>query len=384
MADSSTPSTTRAARPRGRDPRRRLATLLLPLLAAWLPAGCSRYAVDMLRDNKLSSNPMSQPAHHPDPGAWPDDGLTWSWLGHATVLINLGGSWIVTDPTLHQRIGPPETFDNALGIRRITALPIDPGALPPIDLVLISHAHYDHLDLPSLRTLAHDKPTVVLPRRTRALLDGTGIEAIELDWLDGARRQSEAGDGLRVTAFRVEHYGHVPGTRRRLPSGFNGYLVEKGGWRIAFFGDTSYRRHRDAWGKPLRQPVEIDWAAKFDGRPIDLCILPIGDSHYRHNHTSPAEALRIALDARCDTMLPVHYGTFVLTPKRYRLEAPAQRLLDIAGKAGVADRLRCDDSDRTLPVAAIGATCRHNTDGGARPSADHGSDGGPGAAVDRR
>ncbi len=333
--------------------------LTVALLAALLGGGCSRYAVQILRDNKLSSNPMATPAHHPNPASWPDDGVTWSWLGHATVLINLNGSWIITDPVLHERIGPPESFDNALGIRRITALPLDPAVLPPMDVVLISHAHYDHLDLPSLRTLSTGRPTVVLPRKTRSLIDGLGLDTIELDWLDGARRSTTLDDELKITAFRVEHYGHVPGTKRSQPSGFNGYLIEKSGTRIAFFGDTSYQRHRNAWGQPLDQPQKVNWAKKFYGQKIDLCILPIGDSYYRHNHTSPAEALQIALDVHCEKMLPVHYGTFILTPKEHRLKAPEKTLKKTAEKSGVADRLVCTNGNERTPIPEIGMTCRH-------------------------
>ncbi len=334
--------------------------LLLATVLLVLGSGCSRYAIDMLRENKLTPRPLETPLHHPKPGQWRDDAITVSWLGHATALINLFGSWIITDPALLQRIGPPETFDNAFGIRRIMALPLALDELAEIETVLISHAHYDHLDLPSLRRLAPDRPTIIVPRGVAPLLEGIDAPVVELDWRPGNRRQMQFDDGLQIRAFRVEHYGFVPGTRRSRPSGVNGYLIEKRGKRIAFFGDTSFDRNRDENGLPLAMPQTIDWSEKspLNEQAIDLCLLPIGDSHFHFNHISPKEAVKIATATRCRKILPIHYGTFILTPDKYRLPDPAGELVREMKKSNSAAKSFCLHDPPTNATGSVGKACR--------------------------
>ncbi len=331
---------------------------IIALALLLFTTGCSRYAVEMIRDNKLRHQPQLSPSHTPRPQTWRSDEVTWSWLGHATVLLNLQGSWIINDPVSFDRIGPPEAFDNAFGIRRITRLPLAPDQLPAIDTVLISHAHYDHLDLPSLKFLASKNPLVVAPTNTTRLLDNVTSSVIELGWQAGEQRYLKQPDGVEISAFRVEHYGFFPLGKRKAPSGFNGYLIEKNGVRVVFLGDTSFRRHRNAQGFLLKKPLAVDWSKKLDDRRNDLCIIPIGDSYYRRNHISPAEAITIADAMRCDNILPVHYNTFILTPPAKAVANPEQQLWKILQQRTEQHRTRCaNNSGRSLPLAEIGATC---------------------------
>ncbi len=329
--------------------------LILLLLASLLSTSCSHYTREMFRENKLTPATMQTPRHHPDPRHWDDRHITYSWLGHATVLINLMGSWIMTDPVLHKRIGPPEVLDNLLGIKRITALPLTIDALPAIDIALISHAHYDHLDLPSLRTLEPMGTHLIVPRQVATLADMFDTPVTELDWLPGERAAITLDDGLTICAFRVEHYGYVPFGKRHRPMGFNGYLLEKRGIRIAFLGDTSFDRNRDENGRLLRQPVKVDWSEKLNpGTPPDLCILPIGDSYYHLNHTSPAEALAIANAMNCRKLLPIHYGTFRLTPRSKARQAPELELFQLLKKRSDEARILCGKHQ----FPEVGVTCQ--------------------------
>ena len=93
--------------------------------------------------------PPAPPFAHPDPSTWSADGITLAWLGHATVLMRVFGTWIITDPVLGRRIGM-SLGPVQVGVRRLTAPALKVKELPPIDIVLLSHAHFDHLDMPTL------------------------------------------------------------------------------------------------------------------------------------------------------------------------------------------------------------------------------------------
>ena len=106
--------------------------------------------------------PMLAAPHRPDPAEWRDDRITVSWLGHATVLANFLGAWFLTDPALEARIGIGRGLAK-FGPRRLVAPALRPRELPPLDLLLLSHAHMDHTDLGTLRFLSRDVPVVVQP-----------------------------------------------------------------------------------------------------------------------------------------------------------------------------------------------------------------------------
>ena len=136
---------------------------LLPSASAAIPTPPWSFVENMLRPTPY------MPAASPHPKEWSDQRITVTWIGHATVLINFYGTTILTDPVLVKRLAPPNLFGMNLGIRRITQLPLHFDDLPPIDLVLLSHAHYDHWDLATLKRFKRNTQ-LIIPRFTSDLV----------------------------------------------------------------------------------------------------------------------------------------------------------------------------------------------------------------------
>jgi L-ascorbate metabolism protein UlaG (beta-lactamase superfamily) len=247
--------------------------------------------------------------HHPQPKDWPDKGLHAAWLGHSTVLLKLNGTTILTDPVFSPRIGlnfGPVT----LGIKRLIEVAAPIVELPPIDLVLLSHAHMDHFDLPSLRELEGKGTELVTALRTSDLIRTRRYKQVhELRWGETARTAA----GVTVSAFEVNHWGAR--MRSDVYRGYNGYTVETDGFRIIFGGDTAYT---DAFRR-LKS-----------SRPFDLAIMPIGAyDPWIRVHCNPEQAWSMANDAGANLVLPVHHQTFRLShePKH----EPIERVLRAAG-----------------------------------------------------
>lgn len=297
------------------------------LLGITQPAGAvSPYVKEMIWENKLKPTEFKKPEHHPTPWAWSNDEITYTWLGHATVLINVYGSIIITDPVLFSRIGPPEIFDNLLGIKRIMQLPLPIEEIPPIDIALISHAHYDHLDAVSFNApVLNQNPIILAPVGTRQFFP-EAFYVFELNHHNRSSFRTKLHRNLTVNAFRVEHYGFVHFGDRTKVTGVNGYLIRAKSKSIAFFGDTSFQQNRDETGRRLRQPLPVNWFNQVRGnlptpKKIDLCILPIGDHIYRSNHIGPQQAITIADQVHCQQILPIHYKTFILSaPQHYQVK----------------------------------------------------------------
>ncbi|MBE9567628.1 MAG: MBL fold metallo-hydrolase [Proteobacteria bacterium] len=343
-------------------------------------SGCSQYTRDIFWENKIKATPYAEADVMVRPELWRENEISYAWLGHATVLIDLYGTKIMTDPVLLARIGPPETFDNFFGIRRLTQLPMDVDAITDIDLVLVSHPHFDHLDLASLDRLSRQNDfDLILPVLTTDLLDtdlfDSGVDdtgahdrallsanahVFELDWLSRAPQRHNYED-FTVTAFRVEHYGFADWGDRDVKRGFNGYLlqVKKNSKTIAFFGDTSYSRYRDEWGNILPRPESVNWRNKFPtdviAGGIDLCIMPVGDAYYYWNHIGPEKALRLADELNCKHLLPIHYSTFILTPPEKRPVSTKEQLLEVLKKTGKMELVRCNDlqGERVFPEPGV-------------------------------
>lgn len=254
------------------------------------------------------SRPILSPPASPNPIAWGDRGLYAAWLGHATVLLKVDGTTILTDPVFSDRVGlnlGPVT----LGVKRLVAPALRLRALPKIDLVLISHAHFDHFDIPSLRALENKGTTVITASKTGDLLRaGLYGRVEELAW--GARAQ--AGPAA-IQAFQVNHWGAR--MRRDTSRGYNGYTVAVGRYRILFAGDTA--------------ACDLFRAVK-GARPYDLAIMPVGAYNpWIRYHCTPEQALRMANDAGADRILPVHHQTFHLSREPY--SEPIERLYTAAG-----------------------------------------------------
>lgn len=246
----------------------------------------------------------------PTPSLWPDRGLHAAWLGHSTVLLKLDGFTVLTDPVFSSRVGlnfGPMT----LGIKRLIDVAVSLADLPPIDLLLLSHAHMDHFDLPTLRSLEHAGTTVVTATRTSDLLRPRRYAGVhELGWNESA----QIGPA-RVTAFEVAHWGAR--MRSDVFRGYNGYLLETARYRIVFGGDTAY--------------TESFKRLKSSAR-LDLAIMPIGAyDPWIRVHCNPEQAFAMANDTGAEFILPVHHQTFQLS--REPRSEPIHRLLAAAGSA---------------------------------------------------
>mgnify|MGYP001792714712 CR=1 FL=1 len=200
------------------------------------PRECGAWLGHLFREWTIESwRPISSAFTKPEPLKWSNAQLTLAWIGHSTVLINFFGVTILTDPVLFRRVGirlPGFT----IGPKRLTAPALGLHELPKIDLVVLSHAHFDHLDLRTLRCF-DESTSVVTARATGDLLKGTRFrEVAELQWGETKTLNTAEGD-TDITAFRVKHWGAR--TEHDTHRGYNGYLIGRRGRRILFAGDTA-------------------------------------------------------------------------------------------------------------------------------------------------
>ena len=238
------------------------------------------------------------------------DGLTW--LGHASFLLRLGGRTDLTDPYLSSRASPLPFY----GPKRFAGPGLRPAKVPPVDLLLISHNHYDHLDLPTLDALAgKGRTTVVVPLGLRGYVEERGFGHVhEVDWHD----RVEAG-GLTVTALPAIHFSKRTLFDRNATL-WTGYAIEGGGRRVWFAGDTAYG------------PVFAELGRRY--APFDLALVPIGAYEPRElmraSHATPEEAVRLGRELGAGRLVGMHWGTIQLTdeppfepPERFRAAARA-------------------------------------------------------------
>lgn len=280
---------------------RRLTWALCALLLLGL-GGCERaslFARFFGRNIGTLARPMDRlPARITQP-VRPEARLAALWVGHASVLVQLDDKLILTDPVFTDTVGQIS--------KRLIEPGIDPDHLPPIDAVLISHMHFDHLSLGTLDRLEDKIARLYLPEGGTVYVPSSGVPTIELPpW------QAHEADGLRVTAAPVRHVGfRYAGDRAWMRHSFTGYVVEYHGLRVYFGGDAAYSRSFRLTGE------------RFPG--IDLAILPIAPIHPRafmcRTHTDPQEALVAFRDLGARHMLPMHYDTFVNSLDEYG-EAP--------------------------------------------------------------
>lgn len=263
----------------------------------------SRILRQRLEDSRTKIAP---PAFKPDPSAWSDDALTVAWLGHATILINICGTWLLTDPALRSNIGltlPGVT----IGPRRMIEPALSIKELPPLDGVLVSHAHMDHCDVPTLRRLSRKAHAVVQHGNADLVRRFSQVSALK--W-----GESVVVNGARIEAIEVKHWGARKLTDKHR--GYGGFLITKGGRSVVFGGDTAYTR---AFSK-LRD--------RFD--KIDLAILPIGAyDPFIYAHSNPEQAWQMRSEMNAEYILPMHHSTFRLS--RESINEPITRLNNAAG-----------------------------------------------------
>ncbi|WP_374074545.1 MBL fold metallo-hydrolase [Bdellovibrio bacteriovorus] len=232
---------------------------------------------------------------------------TLTWVGHATSLLQIDGVNVLMDPVFSERVSPVRFA----GPKRLVALPFEISELPAVDIVVVSHAHYDHLDLPTLRELAkRDTNTMFLvPLGDEALLKSEGIQNVkEMDWWENMQIKN-----LTLTFTPAQHW-----TQRGL---FDTNKTLWGGWHIQgknlkalYTGDTGYSQDF------------IDIRKKLG--PVDLALIPIGAYEPRwfmkQQHVNPEEALKVHRDLEAKLSIGVHWGTFRLADEP--MAAPVEDL----------------------------------------------------------
>lgn len=233
-----------------------------------------------------------------------------SWLGHCSVLLRLGGMTILTDPVWSKRIGV-RIAGKTIGVSRLHAPPVDLAALPQIDLVLLSHAHFDHLDRPTLRSLARKDTRVITAENTFRLVPRGFGDIAELKW----DAQLDLGP-LKLRAIKPSHWGARTAWDRHR--GFNSYLIEQSSAlqrKVLFAGDTAMTE-------------AFDHLRHAGG--VDLAIMGIGAyDPWVKAHATPEQVWQMATTMDARRILPVHFGTFRLSDEPSG--EPMQRLLAAAG-----------------------------------------------------
>jgi len=235
--------------------------------------------------------------------------ITVTWIGHATLLLQLDGKNILTDPHFSERASPVQWA----GPKRAVPPGLSIEELPPIDIVVISHDHYDSLDSGSIERLRDreggDRTVFCVPLGLSGwFADRRVTRIVELDWWE-----QHSQNGCTVTAVPVQHWSkRTPFSQNRTL--WAGWIVASDRFRFFFCGDTGY------------SPIFKDIGKKYG--PFDLAAIPIGAYEprwfMRHHHINPEEALQVHLDIRSKKSVAIHWGTFILTDEP--LDEPPVRL----------------------------------------------------------
>ncbi len=282
---------------------------LLPILR-WRLGGTRSRWPDRITDPAPAGSPTAAP---------PPSGVTLTFIGHATFLLRTGPLTILTDPIFSERCSPVAW----VGPKRARPPGRRLDELPPIDLVLISHNHYDHLDLPSLRAVvARDNPAFVTPLGNRRHLAEAGAEAgagmvIELDWWQAHR----IGETV-ITATPARHFSaRTPFDGNRAL--WSGFMIEQPGQRTLFAGDSGAGPHWREIADRLGQP--------------DLALLPVGAYAPRSLmaavHMDPEEAVAAHQALGAHRSVGMHFATFQLTDEP--IDEPEARLAAAVARAGL-------------------------------------------------
>lgn len=243
---------------------------------------------------------------------WPSlegSDVALTWIGHASFLLQAVGFNILVDPIWSSWVK---------GIKRMRRPGVEISALPEIDLVLVTHAHFDHLDRRTLRSVAAGQP-VVVPRDVGNLVHDLGFNVVQ----ELSTWESVSFGPVRITLTPCRHWG-----ARMLHDshrGFGGYIIEVGGRVVYHCGDSAYFGGFEEIGRRF---------------PVDVALLPIGaydPPSLRSVHMNPEEALQACLDLGAKQMVPMHYGTFRLSYEP--MDEPPRRLFSAALGMGLEHRI---------------------------------------------
>ena len=273
----------------------------MPGIGATLPFFLRRIRVS------LSARPGAAPSMPYDLSAiLREPSLTW--IGHSTFLVRMDGATFLTDPMFSERASP----FSFMGPPRMVPPGVPLDALPKIDFVLLSHDHYDHADLATVRWLAQRGVRFVVPLGLGEWIQSAGGHALELDWW-----QDVELDGVRLHCVPAQHFSGRS-LRDRFRRLWAGWVVSGRTRRFYYVGDTGYSDQFKEIGRRVG--------------PIDLATVPIGaylpSVMMHHVHVTPEEALQIAQDVEARRVVAMHFGTFDLAdepldepPRRFRAEA---------------------------------------------------------------
>lgn len=284
----------------------------------------TRFALHMARAAFERTRPATPDNIFTQLGA---DALAVTFVGHATLLLQWKGMNVLTDPNFVPRVLVPKRL-------------VEPGIalreLPPLDLILVSHAHFDHLVKPTLRQLAKDVP-VIVPTGLAELITPLGFRRVyELNWWEAFE-----GDGIKVVHVPANHWGRR--TPRDRDRGYGGFVVERHGHHAYFAGDTAYFKGFTDIGRAF---------------PIELALIPIGayrPPSFRQVHCNPEDALQAFEDMQARYLVPIHWGTFRLSYEP--ISEPTAWLARLRDQNRLADRIRILQHGQTFVLPE--ATHRH-------------------------
>ena len=243
----------------------------------------------------INKGKLVKPNYIPTPNKWLNNDVTVAWLGHASFLINFFGTRILMDPALHSHVGITPIGDYTIGPSRYITSALNSDEVGPIDLLLVSHAHTDHFDYPTLRKVQSPNTLVVTAKNTLPLWNGMEFQAIEeMHWQD-----SKSLAGVNVKAIEGKHWGARIPWRKGMEA--NSLLLSKNGINIFFGADTGYT-------ELIKQ--------QLSGIPIDLAIMGIGaysPKSFEEKHTTPEQAWQIGEEISAKWIIPMHWGSFNLS-----------------------------------------------------------------------
>src|SRR5262245_37748633 len=245
----------------------------------------------------------------------PATGLRATWLGHSTVLIEIDGMRVLTDPVWGPRASP----SRFAGPKRFQPVPVPLGAMPALDLVIVSHDHYDHLDYPTIRKLAKGTVPIVTSLGVGAHLEAWGVDPARIAELDWWESYELPNGELTVTAAPSQHFSGR-GLKDRNATLWSSMALRSERHSVFFSGDTGLTTEYQA----IRERLG----------PFDLVMLEVGAFHPAWGviHLGPENALKALTLLGGGAFLPVHWGTFSLATHAW--DQPAETLLELAPREG--------------------------------------------------